>query len=77
NNLTVSFRPVAISRIGEEDTYVKSGLKPGEEVVALGAHLLHDGQQVRVDEHDGQQVRLEKKEMASDEYSRFRRSDNR
>jgi RND family efflux transporter MFP subunit len=59
NALTVSFRPVAVSRIGEEDTYLNSGLKPGEEIVALGAHLLHEGQQVRVDEHDGQQVRVD------------------
>jgi RND family efflux transporter MFP subunit len=64
NNLTVSFRPVAISRIGEEDTYLNSGLKPGEEIVALGAHLLHEGQQVRVDEHDRQQVRVSQKVMA-------------
>jgi RND family efflux transporter MFP subunit len=64
NNLTVSFRPVAISRIGEEDTYLNSGLKPGEEVIALGAHLLHDGQHVRVDDQDGQPVRLDKKDMA-------------
>jgi hypothetical protein len=64
NNLTVAFRPVAISRIGEEDTYLNSGLKPGEEVIALGAHLLHDGQHVRVDEQGGQPVRLDKKEMA-------------
>jgi len=64
NNLTVSFRPVSISRIGEEDTYLNSGLKPGEEIVALGAHLLHEGQQVRVDEHDRQQVRVSQKVMA-------------
>lgn len=64
NTLTVSFRPVAILRIGEESTYLKSGLKPEEEVVALGAHLLHDGQQVRVDEHDRQRVRVDEKEMA-------------
>ena len=64
NNLTVSFRPVAILRIGEEDTYLNSGLKPGEEIVALGAHLLHEGQQVRVDEHDNQQVRVSQKVMA-------------
>jgi RND family efflux transporter MFP subunit len=64
NNLTVSFRQVAISRIGEEDTYLNSGLNPGEEVVALGAHLLHEGQHVRVDEHDRQQVRDSQKVMA-------------
>jgi len=64
NNLTVSFRPVATLRIGEEDTHLASGLKPGEEVVALGAHLLHEGQRVRVDEHGGQHSRLDEKEMA-------------
>jgi len=64
NALTVSFRPVTISRIGEEDTYLNSGLKPGEAIVALGAHLLHEGQQVRVDEHDSQQVRVSQKVMA-------------
>jgi RND family efflux transporter MFP subunit len=64
NNLTVSFRPVSISRIGEEDTYLNSGLTPGEEIVALGAHLLHEGQQVRVDEYDRQQVRVSQKVMA-------------
>jgi RND family efflux transporter MFP subunit len=52
NNLTVAFRPVAISRIGEEDTFLSSGVKPGEEVVALGAHLLLDGQHVRLDEKE-------------------------
>jgi multidrug efflux pump subunit AcrA (membrane-fusion protein) len=52
NNLTVSFRSVSISRIGEEDTYLNSGLKPGEEIVALGAHLLHEGEHVRVEEKE-------------------------
>jgi len=64
NNLTVSIRPVTISQIGEEDTYLSSGLQPGEEVVALGAHLLHDGQHVRLDEHEGQQVAVHEKDMA-------------
>ena len=64
DHLTVSFRPVVISRIGEEDTYVAAGLKGGEEVVALGAHLLHEGQQVRVDDDDRLQVRVSEKVMA-------------
>jgi RND family efflux transporter MFP subunit len=46
---TVSFRPVTILRMGEEDASVSGGLKPGDQVVALGAHRLSDGQQVRVE----------------------------
>ncbi len=43
---TVSFRPVEVRRLGEE-TAVVSGVSPGERIVALGAHLLHEGTQVR------------------------------
>jgi len=45
---TVSFRPVKILRMGEEDASLSDGVKPGDQIVALGAHLLSDGQQVRV-----------------------------
>jgi multidrug efflux pump subunit AcrA (membrane-fusion protein) len=31
-----------------ERVIVDGGLKPGERVVALGAHLLHEGDRVRV-----------------------------
>lgn len=44
----VHFRDLKIERIGEEDAVV-SGIKPGETVVALGAHLLADGQNIRTD----------------------------
>ena len=47
---TVSFRPVEVIRLGEESTYVDAGIQPGEEIVALGAHLLTEGQHVRVAE---------------------------
>jgi hypothetical protein len=47
---TVSFRPVKVLRLGEEDAILANGLHPGEEIVALGAHLLQDGQHVRVDD---------------------------
>lgn len=43
---SVRFRRVNVERLGEEDAIV-SGLKPGEDVVALGAHLLTDGANVR------------------------------
>ncbi|MBS7541200.1 efflux RND transporter periplasmic adaptor subunit [Ancylobacter lacus] len=46
---TVSRRPVAIRRLGKE-TAVVTGLAPGETVVALGAHLLHEGDRVRAAE---------------------------
>ncbi|HEY4047221.1 MAG TPA: efflux RND transporter periplasmic adaptor subunit [Acidobacteriaceae bacterium] len=45
---TVSFRPVQVLRLGEEDAIVAKGVRPGEEIVALGAHLFSDGQQVRI-----------------------------
>ncbi len=47
---TVSFHPVKVLHMGEEDVTVSEGVKPGDQIVALGAHLLSDGQQVRVAE---------------------------
>jgi RND family efflux transporter MFP subunit len=44
---TVSFRPVKVLQMGEEEVTVSGGVKPGDPIVALGAHLLSDGQQVR------------------------------
>jgi len=45
----VSWRPVRLAAIGEEAAIVSAGLRPGERFVALGAHMLHQGQQVRID----------------------------
>jgi multidrug efflux pump subunit AcrA (membrane-fusion protein) len=45
---TVTFRPVRIDQIGNETAILSSGVALGERIVALGAHLLHDGQRVRV-----------------------------
>lgn len=45
-NSTVTFKPVAVKRIGEETAYV-TGLGIDEQVVALGAHLLVSGTIVR------------------------------
>jgi RND family efflux transporter MFP subunit len=47
---TVAFRPVKVLRIDSEDAVIADGVKPGEEIVALGAHLLSEGQHVRVGE---------------------------
>jgi RND family efflux transporter MFP subunit len=43
---SVAFRPVAIAELGEESASV-TGIRVGELVVALGAHLLSEGQSVR------------------------------
>lgn len=44
---TVSFRPVHVVRLGEEHAIVSNGIRAGEQIVALGAHLLSEGEQVR------------------------------
>jgi hypothetical protein len=35
--------------IGDDTARVRGDIKPGDRVVALGAHLLHEGDKVRVD----------------------------
>jgi len=45
---TVTFRPVRIDQVGAETAILSSGVFAGERIVALGAHLLHDGQRVRI-----------------------------
>src|SRR5881397_894950 len=42
----VKFRSVKIASIGQEEVVVSHGVDAGEKVVALGAHLLHEGQVV-------------------------------
>lgn len=42
----VKFRAVQIISIGQEEVVVSGGIETGEKVVALGAHLLHEGQVV-------------------------------
>ncbi|MGJ0286575.1 hypothetical protein, partial [Streptococcus pyogenes] len=36
----VSFTPVKVASLGQEDALLDSGVSPGQVVVALGAHLL-------------------------------------
>jgi RND family efflux transporter MFP subunit len=43
---TVRFRPIRLVRVSGE-TAVISGLSPGDPIVSLGAHLLHEGARVR------------------------------
>jgi RND family efflux transporter MFP subunit len=58
----VKFRSVTITSIGKEEVVVSGGVQAGEKVVALGAHLLHEGQAVNLPNE-------EKKEKAS--YAKF------
>lgn len=44
----VSWRPVAVQRLDDAGAYVAGQIKPGERIVALGAHLLREGAEVRV-----------------------------
>ena len=45
---TVSWRPVQMLGLSDATASVAGNLKPGERVVALGAHLLHEGEAVRL-----------------------------
>lgn len=42
-------RSVTVASLTEETAQITTGLAPGDEVVALGAALLHDGQRVRIE----------------------------
>jgi len=44
----VSWRPVTVQRLDEDGARIAGQIKQGERIVALGAHLLREGEQVRV-----------------------------
>jgi len=44
----VAWRPVQVIGVADDAARVAGKLKAGEQVVALGAHLLRDGQEVRL-----------------------------
>lgn len=44
----VSWRPVAIQHLEGDDARIAGQLKQGDRIVALGAHMLRDGEPVRV-----------------------------
>jgi hypothetical protein len=45
---TVAWRAVRITALGEETATISEGLRGGEQLVALGAHMLHQGERVRL-----------------------------
>jgi RND family efflux transporter MFP subunit len=53
NPATVAWHPVALAGVGEESATITGGLRPGERFVTLGAHLLHQGEEVRVSAAQG------------------------
>ncbi len=44
----IAYRAVKVTRVGDEAVTVSSGLSAGDRVVALGAHQLHDNEEVRI-----------------------------
>jgi len=45
---SLSRRPVEVAKLGSETALVSKGLKPGEQILALGAHLVTEGEQVKI-----------------------------
>jgi RND family efflux transporter MFP subunit len=45
---TVQWRPVRVAALGGETVTISEGLNSGERFVALGAHMLHQGERVRL-----------------------------
>jgi RND family efflux transporter MFP subunit len=48
----VTWRAVQVAGLGDEAASVVGALTAGDRVVALGAHLLHEGEQVRLTGHE-------------------------
>jgi RND family efflux transporter MFP subunit len=48
NTSTLSRRPVEVAKLGSETAMVSKGLKPGERILALGAHLVKEGEKVKI-----------------------------
>jgi RND family efflux transporter MFP subunit len=48
NSSTLSRRPVEVAKLGSETALVSKGLKPGERILALGAHLVKEGERVKI-----------------------------
>jgi len=46
---TVSFQPVQVRRLDEELATISGNVHPGQQVVAVGVHLLRDGERVHVE----------------------------
>jgi len=45
---SLSRRTVEVARLGSETALVSKGLDPGEQILALGAHLVQEGERVKI-----------------------------
>jgi multidrug efflux pump subunit AcrA (membrane-fusion protein) len=45
---SLSRRTVEVARLGSETALVSKGLEPGEQILALGAHLVQEGERVKI-----------------------------
>jgi len=50
---TVAFQPMQVHQLDEELAIISGNLHSGQNIVALGVHLLHDGERVRVETTGG------------------------
>lgn len=48
DTLTLSRQSVEVAKLGSETALIGKGLKPGEQILALGAHLAAEGEQVKI-----------------------------
>jgi RND family efflux transporter MFP subunit len=48
NNSTVSLRKIQVQQTSAEFAWVSGQIRQDEQIVALGAHLLHEGEQVKI-----------------------------
>jgi multidrug efflux pump subunit AcrA (membrane-fusion protein) len=63
----VSFRPVRIAEFGGESVILNGGVRVGETIVALGGHLLHEGQNVRTNDNPVGDSPVPGNQIASDQ----------
>ncbi|MGV3582430.1 MAG: efflux RND transporter periplasmic adaptor subunit [Methylophilus sp.] len=63
NPVHVSWRPVRLLSISEETAHIDSNLKVNDQIIALGAHLLHNGEKVRVAAHNNRNSDLNRGEV--------------
>ena len=48
HKLVVGFKPVKLEGVGEETALISHGVEAGDQVIALGTRLLHEGDSVRL-----------------------------
>jgi hypothetical protein len=49
----VTWRPVTVVRVDDEHAYIGNQIRSDERIVALGAHLLREGERVRLADNAG------------------------